>query len=201
MTPCSKKFSAVRLALVRALVVMLIAAPSFAAEKPKDKNKPKPNPVPAASAVPQPSTGLDNRVQDLKKEVLDLNRDLFALEEELLFPASTQLVVFLSMDLGSLFALDSVEVKLNNRTVANYLYTDRELDALRRGGVQQLFIGNIPTGETELVAFFVGKGPHGRDYRRGTTYVVKKDLSPKYIELKISDDASKQQSEFIVREW
>lgn len=184
-----------------ALFVAMIASHAFAAEKPKDKNKPKPTPVPAASAVPQASTGLDNRVQDLKKEVLDLNRDLFALEEELLYPASTQLVVFLSMDLGSLFALDSVEVKLNNRTVANYLYTDRELDALRRGGVQQLFIGNVPTGETELVAFFVGKGPHGRDYRRGTTYVVKKDLSPKYIELKISDDTSKQQSDFIVREW
>lgn len=179
----------------------MIAFNVFAAEKPKEKTKAKPAPVPAESTVPQESTGLDNRVQDLKKEVLDLNRDLFALEEELLFPASTQLVVFLSMDLGSLFALDAVELKLNNRTVANYLYTDRELDALRRGGVQQLFIGNIPTGETELVAFFIGKGPHGRDYQRGTNYVIKKDLSPKYIELKISDDATKQQSEFIVREW
>ena len=30
---------------------------------------------------------LDQDVQTLKKEVLDLNRDLFLLEEELLFPA------------------------------------------------------------------------------------------------------------------
>src|SRR4030065_797820 len=37
---------------------------------------------------------LDKRIQDTKQEVLELNRDLFVLEEEILFPASTQVAVF-----------------------------------------------------------------------------------------------------------
>ena len=51
---------------------------------------------------------LDADVQDLKKQVLDLNKDLFLLEEELLFPSNTQVAVFVSMDVGDFFGLDSV---------------------------------------------------------------------------------------------
>lgn len=144
---------------------------------------------------------LDNRIQNLKQEVLKLNRDLFILEEDLLFPASTQLAVYVSQDVGLLFALDSVELKINDKTVAQYLYTNREQDALKRGGVQQLFIGNVPTGKLQLVAFFVGKGPHDRNYTRGSTFTIEKGLTPKYVELKISDDAAKQQPEFVIKEW
>jgi hypothetical protein len=42
--------------------------------------------------------------------VIDLNRDLFVLEEELLFPANTQVAVFVSMDVGDFFALDSISL-------------------------------------------------------------------------------------------
>ncbi|MDH3276326.1 MAG: AraC family transcriptional regulator, partial [Gammaproteobacteria bacterium] len=73
---------------------------------------------------------LDQDVQTLKKEVLDLNRDLFLLEEELLFPANSQVAFFISMDVGEYFELDSVNIKIDGQEVANYLYTAREADAL-----------------------------------------------------------------------
>ena len=144
---------------------------------------------------------LDGEVQGLKKEVLDLNRDLFMLEEELLFPANTQIAVFLSLDVGTFFELDSVQVKLDNKEVANYLYTDREVEALNRGGVHRVFIGNLKTGKHELVAFFTGKGPHERDYKRGANLNFEKGVGAKYLELKISDRQSKEQPEFMVKEW
>lgn len=147
------------------------------------------------------ATRLDARIQSLKQEALELNRDLFVLEEELLFPASTQLAVFVSMDIGTLFDLDSVQVKLDNVVVANYLYTERELQALSRGGVQRLHLGNLKTGKHELVAVFTGKGPRWRDYRRGATLNFDKTTGPKYIELRIRDLESKQQPEFQVKEW
>ncbi len=146
-------------------------------------------------------TGMQEDVQNLKKQVLELNRDLFLLEEELLFPSNTQISVFLSMDVGAFFQLDSVSVKLDGKEVANYLYTPREIDALIRGGVQRIHIGNIKNGEHELVAFFTGKGPHGRDYRRGSTTTVRKGLGPKYVELQIVDATNNQQPEFNVKEW
>ena len=146
-------------------------------------------------------TSLDDQVQDLKKQVIELNRDLFSLEEELLFPSNTQVSVFLSMDVGKFFGLDSVKIKIDNKEVADYLYTEREIQALIRGGVQRIHIGNLKTGEHELVAVFTGKGPHGRDYKRGTTATFKKGLGPKYVELKIVDKTGNFQPEFDVREW
>ena len=144
---------------------------------------------------------LDGRVQSLKKEVLEINRDLYVLEEELLFPANTQIAVFISVDVGDFFDLDSVQLKLDDKIVANYLYTSREVDALHRGGVQQLYIGNVASGDHELVAIFVGKGPNGRDYRRGADVKIEKGLGAKYLELKISDRSIKKQPEFLIKEW
>lgn len=144
---------------------------------------------------------LDGRIQDLKQETLDLNRDLFALEEELLFPASTQLAVFLSVDVGTFFQLDAVEIKLDDKVVTHYLYTERENAALQRGGVQRLYLGNLRTGKHELVALFTGKGTHNRDYRRGTTLTFEKTTEPKFVELQIRDLEKKLQPEFQVKVW
>jgi hypothetical protein len=155
----------------------------------------------AAASVEADSRTLDEQVQDLKKLAVDLNRDLFLLEEELLFPANTQVAVFISMDVGEFFALDSVEIKLDDKDVASYLYTEREVDALFRGGVQRVYVGNLRAGEHELIAMFTGGGPHERDYRRGATLSFEKGIGPKYIELMISDREDKLQPEFVVREW
>lgn len=145
--------------------------------------------------------GLDEQVQALKGEVLDLNRELFVLEEELLFPANTQVAVFLSMDVGEFFALDSVTLQVDDKEVANYLYTDNEVQALLRGGVHRLYVGNLKAGEHELIAVFTGRGPNQRDYRRGATLKVEKGVGAKYVELKISDREQRAQPEFLVKEW
>jgi hypothetical protein len=165
-----------------------------------------PPPTPAASATVATEGGgdfksLDQEVQALKKEVLDLNRELFVLEEELLFPANTQVAVFVSMDVGEFFALDSVTLKIDNKEVANYLYTQREAEALLKGGVHRVYIGNLKAGDHELIALFTGQGPNVRDYRRGATLRLEKGVGAKYVELKISDRASRAQPEFVVKEW
>lgn len=152
------------------------------------------------AAVPE-FKSLDQEVQALKKEVLDLNRELFVLEEELLFPANTQVAIFVSVDVGTFFALDTLTLKIDNKEVANYLYTEREAQALLRGGVQRVFLGNLKVGEHELVAFFTGKGPNARDYKRGTSLTFEKGVGAKYLELKITDKKSKEQPEFAVKEW
>jgi len=144
---------------------------------------------------------LDMEVQTLKKEVLDLNRDLFLLEEELLFPANSQVAFFVSMDVGEYFALDSVNIKIDGKEVTNYLYTEREVDALVRGGVHRVHMANLKTGDHELIAIFTGEGPHVRDYRRGATLNFNKGIGAKYVELEITDRVKKQQPEFIIKEW
>jgi hypothetical protein len=158
----------------------------------------------AASSAPPAAAdtrSLDEDTQTLKKDVVDLNRDLFVLEEELLFPANTQVAVYISMDVGEFFALDSVTLKIDNKEVTNYLYTPREVDALLKGGVQRLYLGNLKVGNHELVAFFSGKGPDSRDYRRGASLKFDKSIGAKYLELKIEDRQRKMQPEFEIKDW
>jgi hypothetical protein len=154
--------------------------------------------VPTPGAAP---AGLDQRVQDIKAEVIRLNRDLLVLEEELLFPAGTQVALFVSMDVGKLFELESVQIKLDDKVVAAHLYTPLEVQALHRGGVQRIFVGNLKAGEHAIDAFFTGRGPHVRDYKRGVTMKFEKGTEPKYIELRIKDSLQKLQPEFEVKVW
>jgi hypothetical protein len=166
-----------------------------------------PPPAPAPAAAPAPDAPppelktLDQEVQGLKKDVVDLNKDLFVLQEELLFPANTQVALYISMDVGAFFALDSVTVKIDNKEVKNYLYTAREADALLKGGVQQIYLGNLKVGKHELVAFFTGKGPVERGYKRGATINFDKGVGAKYLELKITDRVPKHQPEFMIKDW
>ena len=157
-------------------------------------------PVSAVATAPDAAT-LDGRVQNVKHDVIQLNRDLLVLEEELLFPASTQVALFVSMDVGKMFELDSVQIKLDDKIVSNYLYTPLEVAALHRGGVQRVYLGNLKTGDHELVAYFTGKGPHDRDYKRGATVKFDKGTEAKYIELRIQDSQGKLQPEFDVKLW
>jgi hypothetical protein len=154
-----------------------------------------------ATVASAPAGSLDDRIQATKADVIRLNRDLLVLEEELLFPANTQVAVFVSMDVGLLFDLDSVQVRLDDKLVSTYLYTPLEVAALHRGGVQRVYLGNLKAGTHEIVAFFTGKGPHDRDYKRGTTIRFDKTTEPKYIELQIKDVLQKLQPEFDVKVW
>jgi hypothetical protein len=165
---------------------------------------PAAEPATPSAALPDAGTdtrGLDQEIQGLKKDVVDLNKDLFILEEELLFPANTQVAVFLAVDVGDFFALDSVQLKIDNKEVINYLYTPREVEALLKGGVQRLYLGNLKVGPHELVAFFNGKGPNDRPYSRGASLKFDKGVGAKYLELKIDDRQRKLQPEFEVKDW
>jgi hypothetical protein len=144
---------------------------------------------------------ISEQVQNLKTAALELNRDLLILEEELLFPANTQVVVFVSVDTGKFFQLDAVELRINDELVASHLYTERQNDALSRGGVQRLYIGNLKSGPHELTAFFTGIGPDNREYKRAATTTLEKGQEPKLLELRIQDATANMQPEFNFKEW
>ena len=147
----------------------------------------------AGAAYAEP---LDDEMEEVKKTLLTLKRDLVILEEDLLFPASSQLAVFIYMDVGEFFQLDAVSLKVNGKEVTHHLYTNKQVDALYRGGVQKLFIGNVKQGKNRVTAFFTGRGPSGRAYRRATTVEFEKSFEPTFVELAIADSEAKYQPEF-----
>ena len=147
-----------------------------------------------AGAGTEPSVA--GELESIKLDVATLKRDLVILEEELLFPASSQLAVYVAMDVGEFFQLDSVTVELNGKEVSHHLYTERQADALHRGGVDRVYLGNVKQGNNQLTAFFVGRGPDGRDYRRATSVDFEKAFEPTFIELDIADSTAEHQPEF-----
>lgn len=141
-------------------------------------------------------TGLTREMESIKKDLLELRRDLVVLEEDLLFPASSQVAVFVGVDAGTFFQLDAVSLKINGKEVTHHLYTQKQVDALYRGGVQKLYIGNVKQGENTVTAFFTGRGPAGRDYRRASTVTFEKTFEPAFVELKITDSEENYQPDF-----
>ncbi|HSC67297.1 MAG TPA: AraC family transcriptional regulator [Cellvibrio sp.] len=154
----------------------------------------------AAPAKTGPAAKGGEQVESLKESVLTLNRDLLILEEELLYPASSQVAVYVSMDLGTYFALDAVKLEIDNKLVASELYTDKQTKALFRGGVQRLYVGNLKTGEHEISAFFTGRGPQ-QDYKRGAKLVINKSQEPVVLELRIVDSDAQLQPVFDIKQW
>lgn len=175
-----------RLTQIRTLLFMILAMCAFAAvaeEVNRDQIK-----------------GLDEQVQDIKKDVLGLTSELSRLEEKLLFPSNSQVSLFVSMHKDDDFRLDSVQLKLDEKIVAQHLYTFRELEALQQGGVQRLYTGNIKTGEHSLVVSYIGKAPAGGEYKRSASYTVVKDVGPRFVEIKIPGPGAVEQ-DIKFRDW
>jgi hypothetical protein len=144
---------------------------------------------------------LDVKIQRLKDDVLDLNTRLFRLQEDLLYPEDSSVVVFLSVEGGNYFSLDAVKLMLDDTMVTSYLYTDREVSALKKGGIQRLYMGNMKSGDHQLAAVFTGKGPQGQDYKRAETIPLTKEKGAAFLKLVIRDDPTKQQPEFVYETW
>ena len=94
-----------------------------------------------------------------------------------------------------------MQLKIDQKEVINYLYTPREVEALLKGGVQRLYVGNLKVGAHELVAFFNGKGPERSRLQRGASLRFEKGVGAKYLELKINDRQRKLQPEFEIKDW
>lgn len=147
------------------------------------------------------ATELDQDVAQFRKDVLDINKRLLLMEEELLFPADTQVAIFVSLDVGKFFVPDSVTLKLDGDTVQSHLYTDKEVSALKNGAIQKIYTANLKNGSHQLTAFVTGKGPNNRDYRRAVSLDFEKGHGRQFLQLKMEDDIAAQQPVFSFRSW
>jgi hypothetical protein len=154
----------------------------------------------AAEVTSEQVKGLDEQVQDIKKDVLELTSELSRLEEKLLFPSNTQVSLFVSISGDEGFVLDSMQIKMDNKVVAQHLYTFKEVEALRSGGVQRIYTGNIKTGDHPLVASFIGRAKSGNEYQRSENFKVTKAVGPKFVEIQITGSSASDQT-ITFKDW
>jgi len=134
----------------------------------------------------QQMKGLDEQVQEIKSDVLSIAAELSSLEEKLLYPSGTQVAVFVALAEGDPMRLDAVQIQIDGQLVAHYIYSFKELDALRKGGVQRIYVGNVPTGDHQLGVVIAGKSQGGADYSQTGQFTFRKGVEPKLVGLTLA---------------
>jgi hypothetical protein len=130
--------------------------------------------------------GLDEQVQEIKGDALSISAELAKLEEKLLYPSNTEVSVFVSLKTGEIFRLDSVDIQMDGKPVTHHVYTLKELDALRKGGIQKIYTGNVRTGDHDLEVQVSGKTSGGSNFQRKERFMVSKDVAPKIVEVSLA---------------
>lgn len=128
--------------------------------------------------------GLDEQVQEIKKDVLAISAELQLLEEKLLYPATSQVSLFVSIAKEGNYSPDAVQIKIDGKQVAHHIYSFKEVDALRRGGVQRIYTGNV-RGGNHLIDISVIGNKGGSKTKRKATYTLNKGVGPKLVEISL----------------
>jgi len=187
------------------VVIGLVLALSFAAlgqlhagPVPGDKKIDGKNPN--STVEQQQMRGLDEQVQEVKSDVLSIAAELNQLEEKLLYPSGTQVAIFIALAKGDQTRLDAVRLEIDGQLVAHYIYSSKELEALRKGGVQRIYVGNLATGDHQLNVLVDGKLKAGADFSRAEHFAFHKEVKPKLVELTMAGPDSGKTS-ITVGEW
>lgn len=182
-SPARLWISIVVLALSFTALAALHAAPG-----PKDNN----NAAPKNNAAPmdqQQMRGLDEQVQEVKSDVLSIAAEMNQLEEKLLYPSETQVAIFVALAKDDAMRLDAVRLQLDGKLVVHYIYSAKELEALRKGGVQRIYVGNVATGDHQLEVLVDGK-LDGADFSRTGKFSFRKEVKPKLVELTLAGSSA-----------
>ncbi len=155
-------------------------------------------PALAEQAAKEQSKSLDERVQGIKADTLNIATQMRLLEEKLLYPSGTQVAVYVSLDKAAKYRPDSIEIRLEGKPVASHLYSAKEVEALKKGGVQRLYTGNIASGEHDLQVFLSGKNAGGVDFYRNDAFKFSKDTGPKIVEIRLISAAEQI---ITLRDW
>jgi hypothetical protein len=131
--------------------------------------------------------GLDEQVQEIKSDVLEIATELNHLEERLLYPSNTQVAVFVTLKADDTFLLDSLDLSINGEAVVHHIYSYKEIEALKRGGMQRIYTGNLRSGEHEVQVTMLGKTKEDSDLSRSESFLIEKSVGPKAVEIILSD--------------
>jgi hypothetical protein len=172
-----------RVFVVLAFLLCLGSAPGWAQQDEKQQSEKQQN-------EKQQMRGLDEQIQEIKSDVLRIAAELSRLEEKLLYPSGTQVAIFVALTKGDTMRLDAVRLKIDGQPAAHYIYSFKELEALRKGGVQRIYVGNVATGDHKLEVLVDGKLESGSDFSRSEQFAFRKEVKPKLIGLTLAGPRS-----------
>jgi len=166
-------------------LLLTISFPAFAGSRGPEPDDKKAERKSTDTPDQREMRGLDEQVQETKSDVLSIAAELNQLEEKLLYPSGTQVAIFVALGKGDQMRLDAVRLQIDGQLVAHYIYSFKELEALRKGGVQRIYVGNVATGDHQLNVLVDGKLKDGADFNRAEHFTFHKQVKPKMVEVTV----------------
>lgn len=144
-------------------------------------------PVQAQQASADDIRKLDDRIQEVKTEVLDIAAEVRQLEEQLLYPSETRLTVALAMTAERGLRPGTAMIRVDGNLVAHHVYSDSEVDALRQGGVQSLYVGNVTIGKHEIDVTIRGSLANGDSFEETGRHEFNKGVDAKTLDITLTE--------------
>lgn len=141
------------------------------------------------------------QVMTAKEAVLELNRDLYELERELLSPATTRAAFHISLNQGDYFEPLAIELSVDGQLELQHLYTERQVKALRMGAVQPLGDLNLAPGKHDISVTIRGVDHQGQGRELAIKDTVSKTGKPLIVELLIVDREELQSARLQLKYW
>jgi hypothetical protein len=154
--------------------------------------------APVATALANERDAIEEDMQDVKRLALEMHRDLIVAQDEKVFPEETQVNVFISMDIGVFFDVQSVKVVLDQTEAVQQTYSRKQAHALTMGATQKIFVGNLSEGKHELTAIVAGLGSH-YPIRRAITLELSKKPGTQTVNIRLSDGENRQDMALIAK--
>ena len=120
--------------------------------------------------------------------------------ERWLYSIGGVVAVFIALTKGDPMRLDAVRLQIDGQLVAHYIYSFKELDALRKGGVQRIYVGNVSTRDHQIEVLADGQLEGGASFSRTDHFSFRKDVKPKMVGLTLGG-ADSGNSPITLGEW
>lgn len=133
---------------------------------------------------------LEAQSQAIKSQILDLEAELSALEQDVRYPQQSRWTVFVTAAKDVDPALSQIELQVAGRVLASHEYTPEEQAALSQGGAQRLYIGNLSSGKHQIfVRLTHTQSKRDKPKQVHSEFTLNKPAGPRILELHWQPDA------------
>lgn len=150
-------------------------------------------------AVADENAALDAEVEALDIKAVELEKDINALEKELLFPPLTRVEVYLSVEPELRFDLRTLALMIDNDEKTFHVYNTDDLAALRLGGLQPVWEGNVALGQHDVEVLFEGLDHAGKKLKGTAKASFKKTRTGHSLEIQVLQGKNNKTPVFSVK--
>ncbi|WP_369856294.1 hypothetical protein [Candidatus Thalassolituus haligoni] len=152
----------------------------------------------AVAATPE---DIQLEIDSAKRSVIELSSELSAIEKQLISPISTKASLYLALSNGKFFTPMSITVSGNGITPVNYLYTEKEIQALQFGAVQPLADLEVAPGNHLLKVVVRGRDENKRVRDLVYEGVFRKNGDHLKLLLSITDNTAQRSAVATLKAW